>query len=154
MSTTNSEPPITISMANRLRLWGFFIIVVVIYLIAQFGVGLYTDFLWFEHLKFESVFLTGFWARIGVGLAIGIPFAIIFWINAFIARWQSVRNVLFFSEDTLVAQGIIKWAIWGVGLFLAWAVGTAASTNWLLFLRYLNQTSFNLAEPIFNMEVV
>jgi uncharacterized membrane protein (UPF0182 family) len=32
-------------------------------------------------------------------------------------------------------------------------VGTAASTNWLLFLRFLNQFAFSLADPIFNMDV-
>lgn len=152
---TNNDRPggPTISTANRLRLWALLIIILVVYLLAQFGVGLYTDFLWFQHLEFESVFLTRFWARIAVGLAVAIPFAILFWINVFIARWQSVRNVLFFSEETLVAQKFISWAIWGVGLFLAWAVGTAASGNWLLFLRYLNRQSFNLTDPIFGMDV-
>jgi uncharacterized membrane protein (UPF0182 family) len=127
--------------------------VVIVYLAIQFGIGLYTDFLWFEHFELESVFLTSLWARIGVGLAVAIPFAVLFWINAFIARWQSVRNVLFFSEDTLVAQPFVSWAIWGVGLFLAWVVGTAASSNWLVFLRFLNQEAFGLADPIFDMDV-
>jgi uncharacterized membrane protein (UPF0182 family) len=140
-------------MANRLRLWAFFVIFIVIYLVAQFGIGLFTDFLWFQHLEFESIFLTAFWARIAVGLAVGISFGILFWINTFIARWQSIRTVLFFSEDTLVAQNLVKWAIFGVGLFLAWVVGTAASGNWLLFLRFLNQRSFNLTDPVFNMDV-
>ena len=149
-NNTASMP--TISMANRLRLWAFLVIVVVIYLIVQFGVGLYTDFLWFQHFNLESVFLTEFWAKIAVGLSVAVPFAILFWVNTFIARWQSVRNVLFFSEDTLVAQKTVLWAIWGVGLFLAWAVGTAASSNWLLFLRFVNQHSFNLTDPIYNMD--
>jgi uncharacterized membrane protein (UPF0182 family) len=140
-------------MANRLRLWAFFVIFIVIYLVAQFGIGLFTDFLWFQHLEFESIFLTAFWARIAVGLAVGISFGILFWVNTFIARWQSIRTVLFFSEDTLVAQNLVKWAIFGVGLFLAWVVGTAASGNWLLFLRFLNQRSFNLTDPVFNMDV-
>ena len=137
--TANGRPKLTISPANRLRLWTLLVVVVIVYLAIQFGIGLYTDFLWFEHFELESVFLTSLWARIGVGLAVAIPFAVLFWINAFIARWQSVRNVLFFSEDTLVAQPFVSWAIWGVGLFLAWVVGTAASSNLLVFLRFLNQ---------------
>lgn len=141
------------STANRLRLWTAVIILLVAYLLIQFGVGLYTDYLWFRHLNFESIFLTAIWARLGVGLAVAVPFAILFWVNAFIARWQSVRNVLFFSEETLVAQRFVVWGIWGVGLFLAWLVGTAASTNWLGFLRFFNRQSFDLADPIFNMDV-
>jgi len=152
--TNNNTPGVpTLSMANRLRLWTFLVIAVVIYLIVQFGVGLYTDFLWFQQFNLESVFLTEFWAKIAAGLVIAIPFVILFWVNTFIARWQSVRNVLFFSEDTLVAQKIVMGAIWGGGLFLAWVVGTAASSNWLLFLRFINQQPFNLSDPVFNMDV-
>ncbi len=153
MNEAGNAIPGEISAATRLRLWTILIIVIVFYLVTQFGVGLYTDFLWFEHLGLESVFLTSFLARIVVGLAVAIPFAVLFWVNTLIARWQSVRNVLFFSEDTLVAQGFVKWAVWGVGLFLAWGVGTAASNNWLFFLRFLNQQPFGLADPVFNMDV-
>jgi uncharacterized membrane protein (UPF0182 family) len=112
---------------SRFRLWTIAIIVIVIYLIARFGVGLYTDYLWFQHLKLESVFLTVFWARIVVGLAVAIPFVILYLVNTFLARRLSIRNVLFFSEETLVAQPFVKWAIWISGLLLAWLVATAAS---------------------------
>ncbi len=138
---------------NRFRFWVLAFVVFVIYLVARFGVGLYTDFLWFQHFEFESVFLTRLWARFIVGLAVAIPFAVLFWINTFIARWLSVRTVLFFSEETLVAQRFVVWGIFAAGLFLAWLVGTTASTNWLLFLRYLNQHPFDLTDPIFNMDV-
>ena len=141
------------SMANRFRLWTIIILVIIIYLVIRFGVGLYTDYLWFEHLGFESVMLTSIWARIAVGVGVAIPFAVIFWVNTFIARWQSVRNVLFFSDETLVAQRFVVWAIWGAGILLAWIVGMAASSDWLYFLRYLNQVSFDLADPIFNQDV-
>ena len=138
---------------RRFNLWTLAIIALLIYWLVRFGVGLYTDLLWFQHLNFESVYWTSLWARWAVGLAVAIPFAILFWINTFLARWLSIRSVLFFSEETLVAQKFIVWAIWGVGLFLAWLVGTAASSNWLLFLRYFNQYPFDLVDPIFNMDV-
>jgi uncharacterized membrane protein (UPF0182 family) len=141
------------SRGTRFRIWALIIIIAIIYLVAQFGIDLYTDFLWFKHLNFESVFLTKLWARVAVGLAVAIPFALVFLINTLIARWQSVRNVLFFSEETLVAQRFVVWAIWGVTLFFTWVVGSAASANWLLFLRFLNQQPFELADPIFKMNV-
>lgn len=141
------------SRSIRFRFWTIAIVVFIIYLIAQFGVGLYTDFLWFQHLDLESVFLIRIWARIAVGLAVAVPFAILFWVNALIARRQSIHNVLFFSEDTLVAQKFVIWIILGIGLLLAWLVGTAASLNWELFLRYVNQHPFNLIDPIFNHDM-
>lgn len=141
------------SLPTRLRLWTIVIIAGVLYLLAQFGVGLYTDFLWFQHLNLDSVFLTGLWARVGVGLAVAGPVVVLFWLNVFIARWQSVQNVLFFSDETLVAQRFIVWLTWAAGLVLGWLVAVAASNDWLLFLRFLNRQSFNLADPIFNMDV-
>lgn len=140
------------SVANRVRLWAFILIIGILYLLVQFGVGLYTDYLWFQHLNLASVYTTQFWARLGVGLAVAIPFAILFWLNTFIARWQSVRNVLFFSDETLVAQKFVAWLIWGGGLLLAWAAGTAASGNWLQFLLFFNRQPFNLVDPIFNQD--
>ncbi|MBI1881574.1 MAG: UPF0182 family protein [Chloroflexi bacterium] len=141
------------SLPTRLRLWTIVIIAGVIYLFTQFGVGLYTDYLWFQHLNLESVFLTGLWARVGVGLAVAVPVIALFWLNVFIARWQSIRNILFFSEDILVAQKFVVWLILGAGLVLGWLLAVAASGNWLLLLRFLNRQSFNLADPIFNMDV-
>ncbi|MEW5956204.1 MAG: UPF0182 family protein [Chloroflexota bacterium] len=137
---------------TRFRFWTLAFMLFVLYLIARFGVGLYTDLLWFQQVGFESVLLTGLGARIGAGLAVAAIFATIFWANTFFARWQSIRNVLFFSEETLVAQKFVVWVVWLAGALLAWLVGTAASANWLLFLRYLNQRPFNLSDPIFGMD--
>lgn len=138
---------------NRLRLLAIGAVLVVIYLVFRFGVGIYTDYLWFRHIDLESVFLIGFWAKIWVGLAVAVPFVALFWANSFIARWLSIRNVIFFSEEVLVAQKFVGWGIWVVGLFLAWLVSAAASNQWLLFLRYFNRQPFNRADPIFNQDV-
>jgi len=141
------------SNKNRLKLWLGVILFLIVYTAARFGVGFFTDLLWFQQVQYEVVFFTSLWAKIGVGVTVAALFALVFWTNVFVARWLSIRNVLFFSEETLVAQKVVSLAIWLGGLFLAWLVGTAASSNWLLFLRYLNQTPFNLSDPIFNMDV-
>ena len=91
---------------TRFKFWAVLIIFLVIYWLARFGVGLYTDLLWFQQVGFDSVFLTSLWAKVGVGLVIALPVAVVFWASAFFARWQSIRSVLFFSEDTLVAQNL------------------------------------------------
>lgn len=138
---------------TRIRIWIVIVLFLAVYLLARFGVTLYTDFLWFQHLNLESVFLTSLWAKIGVGLIVAIPFALVFLVNTLIARWQSIRNVLFFSEETLVAQKFVVWVIWGVTLFFMWLVATAASVNWLQFLSYFNQQLFGLTDPVFHMDI-
>jgi hypothetical protein len=141
------------SLPTRLRLWAVAIIVIVIYILLQFGVGFYTELLWFQHLKLESVFFTGLRAQFGVGLAVAIPMMLLFWLNVFIARWQSIRHVIFFSQEIVLAQKFIVWLIIVVGLGLGLLAGLAAASNWLIFLRYLYQQPFNLADPIFNQDV-
>lgn len=141
------------SRLNRIQFWVILVLGGILYLGFQFGVSLYTDYLWFDHLDLTSVFMTGLWASIWVGLMVALPFAAIFWTNTLIARWLSVRNVLFFSEDTLVAQKWVLWSIGGVGGLLAWLVGTAASSNWLMFLRFFNREPFGLVDPIFGQDV-
>jgi hypothetical protein len=135
------------------RFWTLVIIAIFIFLTLQFGVGLYTDYLWFQHLGFESVFTTNLYARLGVGLAIAIPVMLLFWANIFTARYLSIRNILFFSDETLIAQKFVAWLAWLVGLGLGWLVYLAASANWLLFLRFINQQPFHQADPIFGQDV-
>jgi uncharacterized membrane protein (UPF0182 family) len=52
-----------------------------------------------------------------------------------------------------VAQKFVVWAITLAGLFLAWVIGAAASTSWLMALRYFNYYPFNVTDPIFEMDV-
>jgi uncharacterized membrane protein (UPF0182 family) len=146
------KPP-QMSTATRIRLWTIVVLGITGYLLVRFGVGLYTDYLWFQHLNLETVFTTGLWARVLVGVAVAVPFAAIFAFNAYMARWLSIRNVLFFSEEIMVAQKFVIWVIVAAVVFLAWIVGTAASTNWLMILRFVNYQSFNLPDPIFGMDV-
>lgn len=138
---------------TRLRLWTLVVIAFIIYLTLQFGVGLYTDYLWFQHLSQESVFLTGLWARFWVGLMVALPVMILFWVNLFVARWQALYHSPFYTEDSLIAPKFVAWLIWLAGLGLGWLAGLAAAGNWLPFLRFLNQQPFNVVEPIFNQDV-
>ncbi len=140
-------------MTKNIRSWVVLAVFMVIYLAARFGVDLYTDYLWFQHLNLTSVFFTRLWAKLGVGIAVAMPLAVVFLVNVLVARWLSIRNVLFFSNEILISQKLVGWTIWGIALALAWLMGTAASSNWLLFLRFLNQQPFNLVDPIFGQEV-
>lgn len=148
--TPNAAPQLP---AAPPRMWLFVAALMFIYLLARYGLGLYTDYLWFEHLSLQSVFTTQLFAQLGVGFAIAIPVTAVFVTNALIARWMSIRNTLFFSEEIIISQKIVALGIWAVGLLLAWLIGSAASNNWLIFLRYLNQHSFDLVDPVFSMDV-
>jgi hypothetical protein len=99
------------------------------------------------------VFLTELTAKITVFLIMAFVFVIFFFLNTYLARWQVKRNILFFSDEILVTQRVVTYAVWAVALLLAWLVGSTASANWLTVLEYLRQVPFGIDDPIFRIDI-
>ncbi len=140
---------------NRVPLRIWIIGIVLFLLFATFSriVSLYTDWLWFQAVGFAQVFTTEWGTKIAVFAGAAFLFALVFLLNTYLARWLVKRNILFFSDEVLVTQKIVTYAMWGVALVLAWMVGAAASGNWLTVLSYLKQVPFGVSDPIFGMDV-
>ena len=101
---------------------------------------LFTDFLWFKNLGFDSVFTTILSSRIiffFVGFLAFFTFAI---VNYYIASKLQEKSKLNFGVGTLII-GIISIL-----------VGISFSGNWEIILKYINQVPFGLADPILNMD--
>ncbi len=115
----------------------------------------FTDIAWYDSLALSSVFWTRITATVGLFFAGAIAFLIFFVINVLIARRLEPRGL----EGTPISQiaaaiGVrITPAVLLVGLVLAFFMGSAASARWEDSLLYLNQSSFNLADPIFGKDV-
>jgi uncharacterized membrane protein (UPF0182 family) len=137
----------------RLRLWTTIVIVFVLFLLLRFGVTMYTDWLWFQSLNFESVYITSLLARVAVFFGAGIPFAIIFAVNLVVARWFSTRGELFLGQRRTLDFPVFGWLIWITAFFLGLAVAAAASPRWLDFLRFFNQMPFGVRDPLFDRDV-
>lgn len=141
------------SMQMQIRLWLIGAAFLAVYWLFSNGVGLYTDWLWFGSVGYENVFTTELAARVAIFVSVALIFMFLFLLNVYIARWLVKRNMLFFSDETLVAQRTITYAAWGIALLLAWLVGSTASSNWLTVLQYLNRVPFEQADPIFGQDI-
>jgi uncharacterized membrane protein (UPF0182 family) len=139
--------------ATQLRLWTAIIIAFVLFLLLSFGVTMYTDWLWFQSVGFSGVYLTSLWGRVAVFCGAAVPFVVIFAGNVILARWFSTRDELFFGQHRTLDLPVFGWLIWVTSFFLGLAVGAAAAPRWLDFLRFFNQTPFNVRDPIFNRDV-
>lgn len=117
------------------------------------GIDLYTNWLWFQSVNFQQIFTTELTAKIALFCATALVFVVFFLTNAFVARWLVRRNILFFSDETLVTQRVVTYAVWAIALLLGWMVGSTASANWLTVLEYLRQVPFGIADPIFGKDV-
>ncbi|GAB4540998.1 MAG: UPF0182 family protein [Anaerolineae bacterium] len=138
---------------NRLRLWTTLIIAFLLFLLLRFGVTMYTDWLWFQSLGFEGVYLKSLVGRVLVFFGAAIPFVVIFLGNLIVARWLSTRGELFMGQRRLLDLPVFGWLIWVTGFFLGLAVGLAAAPRWLDFLRFFNQVPFGVRDPLFDQDV-
>jgi len=135
------------------KAWAIGILIFLLFLFFGNIITLYTDWLWFQAVGYTQIFTTELLAKVVVFFVVAFIFALLFLINTQVARWQVKRNILFFSDDILVAQRMTTYVIWIVVLILAWMVGTAASANWMMILRYINQVPFNEVDPIFGRDI-
>ena len=139
---------------NPRILWWMIIPFVVISLF-NWVLGFFTDLVWYESINLASVYWTRITASVGLFLAGAAAFLIFFVVNVLIARRLEPRGL----DGTPVSQiaaaiGVrLTPAVLLIGAVLAFFMGSAASAYWEDLLLYLNQTPFNLADPIFSQDV-
>ena len=117
--------------------------------------GFFTDIAWYNSISLSSVYWTRITASVGLFLGGAALFLIFFLVNVLIARRLEPRGL----DGTPVSQiaaavGVrITPAVILVGAVLAFFMGSAASARWEDLLLYLNQTPFNLTDPVFGKDV-
>jgi len=150
-----------ISPKMRKRLLVLAIILVVVAAVLA-GMGtFYTDYLWFDHMGFSSVFVTVFVSQVGIGAGFGLIAFIALILHILAIRrlskprgdWtiptaggdpidlkELVRKV---STPVVVAAAVVVAAI----------LGYWASRHWEETLRFFNRTDFGTTEPILGKDV-
>ena len=136
------------------RRWLWFLIPLLIFIFFNRVMGFFTDYIWYESLGFQRVFTT----RIYASFLLMIAGALIFWVFLAINVWIARRIAPDGLKDTPVAQiaaafGVrIMPVVLLVGAVFAFFMGLSAAGYWEDLLLFLNQTSFNLFDPIFQRD--
>jgi len=136
-------------------------IVVLVILIASLAgrvLGLYVDWLWFGEVGLRSVFWTGIWSRLVLGIAAAVLFFVIVYLNVELARrlapafrTSPAGDVIEPKSEPLRRHaGVIGLAVSAV---IAIAAGIAASSAWLVFQKALNATDFGVDDPVFGRDL-
>jgi len=115
-------------------------IIIILFLISL--VGIYTDFLWFKALSYQSVFLKIFFAKISVALAVGGFLFVLIFSNVSVALRPKRKKSLsrkYKAKTTIATVSIL------IGVFYSGA--------YLIILKFFNSTSFNIADPIFSKDI-
>ena len=120
---------------------------------------LYTDYLWFQEVKFASVFTTMLWYKIALGIAGGLIFALVVYLNVRLAARPKAGDVLAELEDPLglpsrlVIEPLFRRFLLPGALVLGILAGMQAAGQWETVLRFLNGQPFNVQDPLFGRDI-
>ncbi|MBR4749774.1 MAG: UPF0182 family protein [Abditibacteriota bacterium] len=136
------------------------IIVLVILLVCGGSlIGLYTDWLWFRSLEYQSVFTRMLSSKIELGVASGLVFFLIIYANLWIAKkYTPVRDSAFADMPTLGKIGrLLRRAtglfIFVVSIIISVVIGLQATVHWNDFLFFMHPTPFGQTDPVFHRDI-
>lgn len=115
------------------------IIVLVVVFLSAFA-RLITDYWWFKALNFETFFLISLKAKIFF-FFIAVIIFLVFALTNLVISSKLNKSKISFKLKLIVT------------LVVSYFVGIASYQQWFTILQYLNQTTFNLADPIFMKDV-
>ena len=126
------------------------LIAIVICAIMMF-VGYITDWMWFRDLGYTSVF----WKKLLTEFEIFIPvFVVVGLLTRFYLR--TLRNGYFRKIESHEIPNTKKMNTMAWILSILFGAGVALYSSWgtwLIFLKSLNSTPFNLKDPLFNLDI-
>ncbi|MBO0725398.1 MAG: UPF0182 family protein [Blastocatellia bacterium] len=125
------------------------------------GAGLYTNWLWFQQLGYQTVFTTTLGAKAGLGAAVWLITAALIWLNFKLAlRLSPVmagasRHFVIEGQEIptpdfpALAPRLAPLVALAVGLF----AGISGWGSWETYLRFRHQVPFGETDPIFGHDI-
>jgi uncharacterized membrane protein (UPF0182 family) len=118
----------------------------------------YTDWLWFQEVGFEHVFLKSLSARAMTGLLVGAAVFAILWLNLRVSLRQLRRREFTISTpegprvitvDTGRLRAVFYLAAAGVSVLM----GFVAGSSWSTWLYAIHATSFGRVDPVLGYDI-
>jgi hypothetical protein len=122
-------------------------------------ITLYTDWLWFQELRYPQVFTGSLLYKFILGSLGGGLFFIVAYINIWIAA-KHAHGLSFFEQQSVIElpspdliDPLFKRALLPAALLLGLFTAPQAAGHWETFLLYWNSGSFNLSDPLFGYDI-
>lgn len=104
--------------------------------------GIYVEWIWFESVDYLEVYKTILFSKIGIGIASSIFFIVFTAINIYLAERIIKSNKKEYFK-----------VVFGIVFFIGILYGAIASRAYKTLLFYLNQTPFNITDPLFGLDI-
>jgi uncharacterized membrane protein (UPF0182 family) len=132
------------------------IIVLLVLFIFPSIIRLFSDWLWFLQVGFQTVFTTILGTQIISGLVVGIIAFGLIYLNLKIAHRLTRSRPVFVRLEGKAHVDIGKYVnrlILPASLIFGFFTGLIAQNNWQTVLQYFNATSFGTSDPIFGRDI-
>ena len=131
------------------------------------GARFFTDYLWFANLDYVHTYLVMFFANFGVRLTLFVIFTIFIFINLYftknvflqpreIVENENVESIFGEKEynfrDWINKKRLLLLYLGSSGL-LAFLFSSVGQEAWKTVLKFFNQTSFGVSDPIFARDI-
>lgn len=153
----------------RAQRWMLYVLIagVVVFVVCLGGAArLYTEWLWFHSLGYNQVFVKILLSDIGLRVAVGLAFFAFLFINLLLARRVVLEqgritlqegNVIQINPDipwqSLLSKKVLTLLFFALSAVLAYLFTLSVAGDWVLLQKFLNPTSFGIADPIFGRDV-
>ena len=124
------------------------IVIIALLALAEF----ITDILWFSDLGYISVFLTKLFTQLTIGVPVFLVLLLVgtLYLNSINKRYH---KRLIVTEEKIGAKGQKRMSLGIAAISSLIITVSAVTTFWFTFLQTTNTTSFNIADPIFGLDV-
>ncbi len=118
----------------------------------------YTDWLWFEELGYEQVFLKSLSAQATTGLAVGAVVFAILWLNLRLSlRLLRRREFAIATPDgpriITVDTGRLRSLIYAGAFVAALLIGLYSASSWATWLYAIHATPFGRTDPVLGRDI-
>ncbi len=145
--------------ARKIVIW----LVGLLFILSSLGgkiVNLYTDWIWFDSVEFEAVFLKILTSKIWLGVIAGVLFFLLTFINPFWAAVFSPKRKLLVIEPDLFEipnkekyEPHLNKILLGSVFLMAVFVAFGSAGKWMEFLQFISPASFGSLDPIFSKDI-
>ena len=121
-------------------------------------VEFYTDWLWFQEVGYEQVFLKSLSARATTGMAVALPVFGFLWLNLRLALKLLRRREFAIATPEgprviTVDTGRLRSLIYTAALIAAILIGLYSASSWTTWLYALHATTFGRVDPVLGRDI-
>ncbi|GAB1476380.1 UPF0182 family protein [Bacillota bacterium] len=140
---------------NKKRVGVTVVIIILVVLLGLFGtlIGFITDYLWFKEMGYTSVFFKQLFTQ----LKLGVPSFIILTLLSYLYLMGLKRGYykrVEIADNLLMKEKTLNMISLGISAAFGALITLSTVTKlWFEILKFSNSTKFNIADPIFNLDI-